>query len=200
MSTSIKIFARKLDIGLTIKDLGERISNLPSKDRLRIYQYKNIDDQQRCLLGIELINSVVNKYVTLGKNFTISRNDMGRPYLLSEIGWDGDFNLSHSGDWVVLALSNKGKVGVDVEEIKNIDLSLFSDLFTGCSTLQQFYEAWTRREAVLKSALTSDLYLDSTNNSVVESYNVRSYYLDKSHCMSVCSSNRDFTDKIIICD
>jgi 4'-phosphopantetheinyl transferase len=198
MSADIKIFARKLDKGLTTGSLVERLSNLSSEDKLRIKQYKHLDDQQRCLLGIELIHFVINTYVTRGKDFTILRNDLGRPYLLSEVCWDGDFNISHSGDWVVLALTNKGKIGVDIEEIKDIDLSLFSDLFPECSNLNQFYEAWTRRESVLKSCLTCDLYLDSKEITILESYSTRSYYLDESHSMSVCSSNSYFPDEIII--
>ena len=32
----------------------------------------------------------------------------------------GDFNLSHSGDWIVLAVTTIGRVGIDVEEIKPV--------------------------------------------------------------------------------
>lgn len=31
--------------------------------------------------------------------------------------WEGDVTLSHSGKWIVVALTTKGSIRVDVEEI-----------------------------------------------------------------------------------
>jgi phosphopantetheinyl transferase len=73
---------------------------------------------------------------------------------------DWHFNLSHSNDWVVLALSNCGPVGVDVEghgrrnNLSGIARRFFSaaenaslaDL-DGQQWLQQFFAIWTLKEA-----------------------------------------------------
>jgi len=72
------------------------------------------------------------------------------------------FNISHSGSIVICAIEslNKVNVGVDVEEIKPIDINCFNDIFTEkernqllCSKSQllTFYSIWTRKESVLKA-------------------------------------------------
>lgn len=94
-------------------------------------------------------------------------NPYGKP-LLDPIS----FNLSHSGNLVVIALSEY-PVGVDVEEIKSdfSYLDIMSSYFStaeqhfiqeGQHPLLEFYILWTRKEAYLKgvgTGLTNDLHL-----------------------------------------
>ena len=50
-------------------------------------------------------------------------SDFGKPYLNSQ---PYKFNVSHSGDWVVCSVGNS-KIGVDIEEIKNIDINAWKE-------------------------------------------------------------------------
>jgi 4'-phosphopantetheinyl transferase len=71
-----------------------------------------------------------------------------------------EFNLSHSGDFIVIALSHSG-IGIDIEYLKrSFD---FRDVLTNCFNEEEmsfvlqgdialnFYSLWTRKEAVLKA-------------------------------------------------
>ena len=73
------------------------------------------------------------------------------------------FNLSHAGDWGVLALSSASALGADLEKI-DLDLdyaALAARFFTAAENAdllaaapqrqrRRFYRLWTRKEALLK--------------------------------------------------
>ncbi len=74
-----------------------------------------------------------------------------------------DFNVSHSGDWVVLAIGRNRHIGVDVEMIKRgMDVRpIASRYFTPeeVTLIEKakdrpalFFQLWTRKEAYVKAA------------------------------------------------
>ena len=79
-----------------------------------------------------------------------------RPYFPGSI----DFNISHSGNYVIFAISKTNRIGIDIEEIKEIPLLDFDSLFSK-EELQRiykvkndyipFYTLWTQKEAYLKA-------------------------------------------------
>ena len=86
----------------------------------------------------------------------------GKPQLAAAAGLD--FNLSHSGDLLVLVLSTQGPVGVDVESLeRQLNVERLAKRF--CHSAEQawldgvqpahrhrmFLEFWVRKEAVLKA-------------------------------------------------
>jgi len=89
----------------------------------------------------------------------------GKPYLDQSVGKEKiEFNLSHSGDMVLIGITKDIQIGVDVEEIKPIpDLnqiaaryfseSEYSDLVTlsDSARIPAFYRCWTRKEALIKA-------------------------------------------------
>lgn len=92
---------------------------------------------------------------------TISRSDSGKPYLPEHP--DLHFNLSHSGDWVAIAISEEGPVGVDIEHPRRrrswraiarqyfhpAEVSLLQTLKTP-EAEREFYRLWTLKEAFFK--------------------------------------------------
>lgn len=88
--------------------------------------------------------------------------DAGRPSLA---GGGPDFNLSHSGRWAAVAISPRGRVGIDVEVVRPMtDLwGVARSVFTPaeCEVLAPladaarvvpFFRGWTRKEALLKAS------------------------------------------------
>jgi 4'-phosphopantetheinyl transferase len=85
----------------------------------------------------------------------------GKPVLCDE-SWQ--FNLSHSGDWLVLALCQAGPLGVDVEMgLRRRQILPLARRFYAASEYawllslpaqeqeSAFYRLWSRKEAVLKA-------------------------------------------------
>jgi phosphopantetheinyl transferase len=77
------------------------------------------------------------------------------------------FNVSHSGDWALIAVTQAPRVGVDLECLRPLDdvdalartslsareLAVYHDL-PRVERHQAFFNAWTRKEAVIKGSGT----------------------------------------------
>ena len=70
------------------------------------------------------------------------------------------FNVAHAGSMVVCAGGADMQVGVDIEEVRSVDETLYREYFTELEwgTIQSardkteaFYRMWVRKEAVLKA-------------------------------------------------
>jgi 4'-phosphopantetheinyl transferase len=82
----------------------------------------------------------------------------GRPSMQTGPGYD--FSLSHSGNFVACVVGRQGRVGVDVELLREIRSSDFAEVFaeSAWKRLEQqgdsreaFFREWTQLEAVLKA-------------------------------------------------
>ena len=109
-----------------------------------------------------------------------------------------NFNISHSGKTILCAISKYNiQLGIDVEEIKNIDIKGFNNVFhhnefngiTKNNSNDLFYKYWTRKEAYTKaigSGITIPLdKIDTTKNMISESnnnYYLKSYKINKYYC------------------
>ncbi|HSK45714.1 MAG TPA: 4'-phosphopantetheinyl transferase superfamily protein [Candidatus Binatia bacterium] len=77
---------------------------------------------------------------------------------------DVEFNLSHSGDWVLFAFTRSGEIGVDIEKIRpipdmrevarvNFAASEFAlwEATHDADRVAAFYRCWTRKESFIKA-------------------------------------------------
>ncbi len=68
-----------------------------------------------------------------------------------------DFNISHSGDIVLCAVSEKCRVGVDIEKVRPVRVAQLARRITGpletggVESLEEFFNLWTKKEAVAKA-------------------------------------------------
>ncbi|MGE7114429.1 4'-phosphopantetheinyl transferase family protein [Lysinibacillus sp. NPDC047702] len=195
-TNKVYLFALPFGQQLVQAEWDKLFYQLSQPDQHRILQYKHWQDRQRALLGSTLIRWALQK--VLGNHqIQVERDANGRPYIINN-QWEGDVNLSHSGKWIVVALTTKGHIGVDVEEIIPLcEEVIFSaitqtelDIFfskTNLNRLQAFYELWTLKEAIFKTGLflnSSPHLIDTStiNNNLI----TRLIYLDKQHPVSIC--------------
>lgn len=84
-----------------------------------------------------------------------------------------EFNLSHSGDYVALAVG-KNAVGIDIQELeRRLDVNIAEKYFHPCergiTEKKDFYRLWTRKEAYAKlkgESLVTYLDKDMTDKGI----------------------------------
>lgn len=79
---------------------------------------------------------------------SFARLASGKPY----VAGGPPFNVSHSGDWVAVAVASSGEVGVDVERIRPVKSRVAKRVF-GTTDLSdaEFTRWWTIAEACVKA-------------------------------------------------
>jgi 4'-phosphopantetheinyl transferase len=139
------------------KYLNLFINEMPPLIKNKIAKYHAIEDKIRGLIGKVILRNLLVEY-GYSKDILnqLKIDKFSRPYIDDEV----DFNISHSGNYVVCALSNKTKVGVDIEEIKNICIKDFYSVLTkhevneiesNNNSLPLFFSFWTMKEALIKA-------------------------------------------------
>ncbi len=130
---------------------------MPPETVERIGQYKKRQDREMHLLGRLLLRQgLIQHGYSEDCLFKISNDRYRRPFIDDTI----DFNISRSGCFVVCALTRHGKVGIDIEQIKPLDLDAYKKVFSASqwnhitsakNPLKTFYRYWTIKESVLKA-------------------------------------------------
>jgi len=132
-------------------------TQLPDAVYREAHQYVRWQDSQAYLLGRYLLSAGLQR---LGISSSVlermSRSESGRPGL----PFDLDFNIAHSGAYVICALSTQGRVGVDIEQIRDIEPDDFQEHLTdrelqaikhAPDVRREFFKYWTIKEAVIKA-------------------------------------------------
>ncbi|MGI6523868.1 MAG: 4'-phosphopantetheinyl transferase family protein [Bdellovibrionota bacterium] len=134
-----------------IRDLSEDASytSLISSARLqKMQRYRRPQDRLRSLAAALLLQHL------FGSDAAILENDFNKPYISGDL----HFNLSHSGDFVIL-LCAKSEVGCDIEKhgIKDFDgiaakilHPLELEYYNSHKSVETFYKFWTLKESYLK--------------------------------------------------
>ena len=131
-----------VDVDLGIKHKKFLLENITEEQKEKYLSFAHEVDQVRSLLSSYLKNQLSKEMV--------SKNKHGKPFF--ENG--PFFNISHSGKYVVMAVSSK-EVGVDIEENKARDLSSITKIFNEAEAKvakehQDFYYLWCAKESLIK--------------------------------------------------
>lgn len=186
-----ELFEKKLDT--VDKERRKKILRLP----------KNTPQKQSLGAGL-LIKTFVGDITSYGIG--------GKPQAL-----ETQFNISHSGRYVVLSVSNE-PVGVDIELLQRGRRKIASKFFTLEENIQidqsydpdrTFTRLWTLKEAFLKCIGTgigrnlrkTSINLNGGDIRVDQNINNNPYYFKEynieGYQLSVCSEDNEFEEKLI---
>ncbi|WP_299136672.1 4'-phosphopantetheinyl transferase superfamily protein [uncultured Tenacibaculum sp.] len=158
---------------------------LPKKMQERLYKFRRWQDAYTYLYGKLLLKKSMLQFGYDNSLESIKTTEHGKPYFENT---SFSFNISHSEEYVVCAISNDEKVnlGIDIEKVKPIKLDGFSAVFSPeekreIDSYNKFYTCWTRKEAIVKAdgrGLTIPLNTINTLSSSTK-LDDEKYYLSK---------------------
>lgn len=167
--------------------------------KIRADRYLRSKDALRCVIADALLRYAVSQ--TPGITFCIPEYTAeGKPYLKESTQFH--YNLSHSGNWVVIAFG-ENEVGVDIEQIRtDIGIeSIAQQFFTReeqeyifydpTLASQHFFQVWTGKESYLKflgTGLKQPLYSFSVFSPEVAKL-LRRRILDGNYYLTLCSTH-----------
>jgi len=138
---------------------------LSPDEREQAHRFYFEKDRQRCVLARGLLRLLLGH--CLGRSadqLHFEYNKFGKPSLVGTPHPSLQFNLSHSGDLVLVALSRGRALGVDIERMRmNVAVTEIAARFFSageCEALhtvvpaarhEAFFACWTRKEAYLKA-------------------------------------------------
>jgi len=138
---------------------------LDDVERTRYEGYRRDVDRWRFLTGRALIRGVAAAELGVAaKDVAIDSScfDCGKPHGKPTIN-GLEVSISHSGDWVALAVTDTAPVGVDVEEVRGADVDDLARIAFSPTELAvfrsvpqddrrgAFFTYWSRKEAVVKA-------------------------------------------------
>jgi 4'-phosphopantetheinyl transferase len=147
---------------------NERLAALLSEDeRQRAKQFRFDRDRRLYTAAHAAMRSLVAFYLGVpGSEIHLASGAQGKPSIRQPAGSRLQFNLSHSHELALLAVTRGKAVGVDVELVKDFPFHEVAHRFftakevASLSALPQalqrqaFYKCWTSKEAFLKAKAT----------------------------------------------
>ena len=139
---------------------------LSDAERQRARRFHFDQDRHRFVVAHRSLRFILARYLDRSPaKIDYVYGERGKPVLDRSPGDVGlTFNMSHSGEWVLIAVGRDREIGVDIEQIRpDIDLEgisrrFFSPaevdaLFALASNLRDeaFFRCWTRKEAYIKA-------------------------------------------------
>jgi 4'-phosphopantetheinyl transferase len=134
---------------------------LSDEERARAQRYARDEDSRRHILGRALVRIRIGRLRDIDPgDVRIIQTEQAKPF----VEGGPAFNISHSGDAVLVALAIGGRLGIDVEMVRPLSdlvgLATTSfardelDTLTAAAPenrVRQFFRIWTRKEAMLKA-------------------------------------------------
>ena len=164
----IKVVIRRIDDEYIEANYDRLLNKLCDARKEKVLRLKSARVRYTSMMAGLLLQDMAERICGIAKgNLVIRENENGKPYIE---GYENfRFNLSHSGEFVMIAVSDSD-VGVDVERIREREKLVEKRCFTDDEreyikdNNERFFEIWTMKEAYLKCIGTGiSLPLNSFN-------------------------------------
>lgn len=150
--------------GVRVPDLIDQLDRLKAvlceEELAKAGRFLRESDRESSLVARSVLRVLFSGYTGIpASEIHFQYLETGKPHVADS---DIDFNVSHSGEWVVLAIGRNRNIGVDVEKIRReMDvMSIASRYFTPeeAALIENaedqhalFFHHWARKEAYIKA-------------------------------------------------
>ncbi|MGB3534001.1 MAG: 4'-phosphopantetheinyl transferase superfamily protein [Microcoleaceae cyanobacterium] len=153
------------DLDLSAQQLAQFQLTLSTDEQQRAERFRFDRDRNQYIAGRGILRTLLGQYLNLTpQQLKFSYSDKGKPALSNtSFTQPIQFNLSHSYQKAIYAITLNDRVGIDLEYIREIEaLSLAKRFFSDYEYLQLtafpepeqqylFFQLWTAKEAYLKA-------------------------------------------------
>jgi 4'-phosphopantetheinyl transferase len=148
-------------------DLNHLRGWLAADEIRRAERFRFAQDRAQFITSRGVLRILLGAYMCASpRDIQLEYSANGKPALASDFG-DGprvNFNVAHSGEWVVLAFYRGRRVGIDIEKIRHdFDTGEIAERFFSVAEreclrklpmeqrCEAFFRCWTRKEAFVKA-------------------------------------------------
>lgn len=139
---------------------------LSPDERQRLERFRFEHDRKRYLVGRGLLRTLLGRYVDAAPDrLRFDYTPFGKPHLAAgPARQDLQFNVSHSGELLLIAVTCGRALGVDVEQVRaDIEVATIAACYfspneqaalaelAGTEQVDAFFDCWTRKEAYIKA-------------------------------------------------
>lgn len=184
----VKLYTVSVDLG--IKNKKFLLENVSEGQKEKALRFANEIDQIRSLISSYLKNLLSREELLKTSN--------GKPYFNN----GPYFNISHSGRYILMAVATS-EIGVDIEEIKNKDMSAIVRIFNEAEARMikehsDFYYLWCAKESLIKCMGATvgkirdipGIPLNGLKTYKGKDYQCQSFILDK-HIVSITREGKE---------
>lgn len=154
----------RIDLGKDSASLSSEFDLLSAEEKTRANKFVFPKDRVNFITGRAALRKIIGGYLQVSPDeVEISARHYGKPFVSTE-SCGLQFNVSHSHEVAVIAISRGREVGVDLEfvdqsfDVRGVAPSVFSteevSRINSLAADQQvgaFFTGWTRKEALLKA-------------------------------------------------
>ena len=151
----------RIQISRSLHLLEPFSATLTAEERERGRKYVQLKDRQRFVISRGAQRNILSLYLKISAGqLVFALGDNKKPHLVDKVSGGMHYNITHSGDWILLAVSTV-TVGADsefiddnfpVSDILNDNFSAGEiDFITQTQSNERFFLLWTRKEALLKA-------------------------------------------------
>jgi len=161
--TAVRVHVQRLDVSADIREFDPVLSD---DERRRAMRFHHDVDRRRFVITRASLRHLLGAALEAApRTISIDTTGYGRPVLAGRHATSNiQFNVSHSGDLAVIAITHDRRIGVDVEVLRSLpDMNdLVDQNFSPREReeyaqlplhMQQrgFFNCWTRKEALVKA-------------------------------------------------
>lgn len=205
-------FTRFNDLGAD-PGIGPFIRSLPPALRAEAQRFDRWQDRARSVFGKILLRKGLE---AMGMDGAIIESLTRSGYRRPSISGAPDFNISHSGNCVICAISREARIGVDVEKVRPIDQGAVANTMSRdqrriiCESgdpLKMFFRLWTIKESVIKADGRGVYHalekLEVTGGAVgldAGTWYIKELDWGNEYCACLASDKKEMEVEVVCCD
>ncbi len=155
----------RVDIPALLGRVPRLEATLSATERARAARFRFLEHRTRFIVTHGVLRDILGRYLDIpAAQLELTTNAYGKPILVApEHAWL-QFNLSHSGDLILFAITRDRPVGIDVEQLippdnftRLVEQFFSPNEYAALLALPEekraaaFFAGWTRKEAYVKA-------------------------------------------------